>query len=65
MEKALPSSGPDPQQTVRRIEQAVSKTNIFVLGSFQNVQIESQGKSLDGHYQLLWNGPDQWRISAN
>ena len=25
------------------------------------MQIESQGKRLDGRYQLLWNGPDQWR----
>jgi len=58
------SNSPDPQQALRRSEQAVSKTNIFDLTSFQmkaNVQIESQGKRLDGRYQLLWNGPDQWR----
>jgi TonB family protein len=58
------SDSADSQQAVRRIEQAVSKTNIFELTSFQmkaNVQIENQGKRLDGHYQLLWNGPDQWR----
>jgi hypothetical protein len=58
------SNSPDPQQALRRIEQTVSKTNIFDLTSFQmkaNVQIESQGKRLDGRYQLLWNGPDQWR----
>ena len=55
---------PDQQQALRRIEQAVSKTNIFDLTSFQmkaNVQIDNQGKRLDGRYQLLWNGPDQWR----
>ena len=55
---------PDQQQALRRIEQAVSKTNIFDMASFQmkaNVQIDNQGKRLDGRYQLLWNGPDQWR----
>lgn len=25
------------------------------------VQIEEQGKLLNGTYELLWNGPDQWR----
>jgi len=55
---------PDQQQALRRIEQAVSKTNIFEMASFQmkaNVQIDNQGERLDGRYQLLWNGPDQWR----
>lgn len=58
------SDRPDPQQRVHRVEQAVAKTNIFDLGSFQikaNVEIENQGKRLDGRYELLWNGPDQWR----
>jgi TonB family protein len=25
------------------------------------VQIENQGKLIDGSYQLLWNGPEQWK----
>jgi TonB family protein len=57
------SNSPDAQETLRRIEQSVSRTNILDL-SFQmkaNVQILSQGKRLDGHYQLSWNGTDQWR----
>lgn len=52
------------QEAIKKIEQAVAKTNIFELPSFQmkaSVQIESQGKLLDGSYQLLWNGPEQWR----
>ncbi len=52
------------QEVVKKIEQAVAKTNIFELPSFQmkaNVQIESQGKPLDGSYELLWSGPSQWR----
>jgi len=55
---------PDQQQALRSIEKAILKTNIFDLPSFQikaNVQIESKGKHLVGHYELLWNGPDQWR----
>ena len=61
---SLAADRPDQQQALHRIEQAVSKTNIFDLASFQmkaNVQIDNQGKRLDGRYQLLWNGPDQWR----
>jgi TonB family protein len=52
------------QEALKKIEQAVAKTNIFELPSFQmkaSVQIESQGKLVDGTYQLLWNGPAQWR----
>jgi TonB family protein len=52
------------QEAIKRIEQAVSNTNIFELPSFQmkaSVQIETQGKLVDGSYQLLWNGPNQWR----
>jgi TonB family protein len=59
------SNDSDRQQEIfTKIEQAVAKTNIFELPSFQmkaNVQIESQGKLIDGSYQLLWNGPEQWR----
>lgn len=46
------------------IQQAQDKTNIFALPSFRmdaNVRIDNFGKSLDGVYSLLWNGPDQWR----
>lgn len=52
------------QEAIKKIAQAVAKTNIFELPSFQmkaNVQIESRGKLVDGNYQLLWNGPEQWR----
>jgi len=52
------------QVAIKRIEQAVTHTNIFELPSFEmkaNVQIATQGKLTDGIYQLLWNGPAQWR----
>jgi len=52
------------QEAVARLEQAVSKTNIFELPSFAleaDVEIEEQGKFMKGTYELLWNGPDQWR----
>jgi outer membrane biosynthesis protein TonB len=52
------------KEAVSKIEQAAARANIFELSSFRmkaNVQIESQGKLLDGSYQLLWNGPEQWR----
>lgn len=52
------------QEAVTRLEQAVSKTNIFELPSFAmkaDVQIEDHGKLVNGTYELLWNGPDQWR----
>ena len=58
------SDAPGREEAVKKIEQAVSKTNIFALSSFRmkaNVQIESHGKPLNGTYQMLWNGPDQWR----
>jgi TonB family protein len=51
-------------EAVTRLEQAVSKTNIFELPSFlmrADIQIEENGKLVDGTYELLWNGPDQWR----
>jgi TonB family protein len=51
-----------------KLEQAVSKTNIFDLPSFQMkaaVQIDNAGKLLDGSYLLLWNGPEQWREEIN
>jgi TonB family protein len=58
------SDAPGREEPFKKIEQAVSKTNIFELSSFQmkaNVQIESHGKPLNGTYQMLWNGPNQWR----
>lgn len=54
----------DRQEAVRRMEQAVAKTNIFELSSFvmeATVEIDDHGKPISGTYQLLWNGPDQWR----
>lgn len=52
------------QEAIHKIEQAIARTNIFELPSFQmkaDVQIETQGKLVDGSYELLWNGPAQWR----
>jgi len=60
----LASDASDKQEAIKRLEQAVSKTNIFEFPSFQmsaNVQIDSHGKPLDGSYRMLWNGPEQWR----
>jgi hypothetical protein len=62
---SLNASDPEnPQEAVARLQQAVSKTNIFELPSFvmkAKVQIELKGKMVDGTYQLLWNGKDEWR----
>ncbi len=52
------------QEALKKIEQAVANTNIFELPSFRMkaiVQILSMGKLVDGSYELLWNGPEQWR----
>ena len=60
----LASNKPDQQEAIRRMQQAVAKTNIFELPSFvmkAAVEVEIQGKPVEGTYQLLWNGPDQWR----
>jgi Gram-negative bacterial TonB protein C-terminal len=61
----LSASDAATQQAIRaRLEQSIAKTNIFELPSFvmnANVEIENQGKLITGKYQLLWNGPDQWR----
>jgi TonB family protein len=49
------------------IEQAESKTNIFALPSFEMKasvrvdNVDNKGKSLDGSYLLLWDGPERWR----
>jgi TonB family protein len=56
------------QEAINRVEQAVAKTNIFELPSFgmkANVQIENKGRLVDGTYQLMWNGSDQWREEIN
>jgi hypothetical protein len=55
---------PDQQDAMKKLEEAVSKTNIFELPSFQmkaTWQVDRPGKPLDGSYQLLWNGPERWR----
>src|SRR5580704_3068604 len=61
----LKCSDADKQKAIiSRLEQAVAKTNIFDLPSFAmkaNAQIEEHGKLVDGTYQLLWNGPDEWK----
>lgn len=54
----------EQRDALKKLEEAVSKTNIFELPSFQMnaaLQIDSAGKPLDGSYRFLWNGPDQWR----
>jgi TonB family protein len=58
------SNGLNRQEAAACLAEAVSKTNIFELPSFvmkADVQIELGGKLVDGTYELLWNGPDQWR----
>jgi len=43
---------------------AEEKTNIFALAAFSmkaSVRIDNNGKAVEGTYDLLWNGPDQWR----
>ena len=44
------------QEAIQKVDQAAAKTNIFELPSFQmkaNVQIESQGKLVDGRVYRL------------
>jgi TonB-like protein len=58
------SDAVNQQEAIARLQQAVSKTNVFELPSFAmnaNLHIESHGRTMEGTYQLLWNGPDQWR----
>lgn len=58
------SDAAEQQEAMKKLEQAVSKTNIFDLPSFRmtaSVQVENQGEQLEGSYRLLWNGPEQWR----
>jgi TonB family protein len=61
---AFSSDASKQQEGLKAIEDAVAHTNIFELSSFRfkaNVQVEIQGKHTEGIYQLLWNGPEQWR----
>jgi hypothetical protein len=61
---AFSSDAMKQQEGIKAVEDAVAHTNIFALSSFRfkaNVQIEIQGKQTEGTYQLLWNGPEQWR----
>jgi TonB family protein len=52
------------QEGKELVKQAEAKVNIFALPSFEmkaSVRIDNKGKPLEGSYQLLWNGPAQWR----
>jgi len=54
----------EQQEAIKRLELALSRTNILDLPSFQmkaSVLIDIQGKPSEGSYQLLWNGLEQWR----
>jgi len=60
----IASDADQQQEAIVRLEQAISKTDIFELPSFvmkADVQIEDHGKMVSGTYELLWNGPDHWR----
>lgn len=66
----LPGAADASEQraAIEKLEEAVSKTNIFELPSFQlqaTLQIDNAGKPLDGSYRLLWNGPERWREEIN
>jgi TonB family protein len=55
---------PNQQDAIKLLQQAVAKTNIFELPSFAmraNFRVDNHGKQLNGTYELLWNGPDEWR----
>ncbi len=52
------------QEAIARLERAISKTNIFELPSFAmkaDIELEDHGRVVNGTYELLWDGPDQWR----
>jgi Gram-negative bacterial TonB protein C-terminal len=62
--QALGASDMPKQEALSRLEQAVAKTNLFELPSFEinaGVQVDHRGKIVDGTYHLLWNGPGQWK----
>jgi len=53
-----------PADGNKMIEAAVERMNIFDLSSVRmaaNIRVRNRGKTLEGTYELLWNGPDQWR----
>jgi hypothetical protein len=61
---AAPLSAGSHDKDAELINRAVNNMNIFALPTFSmaaKLQIETQGKLLDGDYELLWNGPNQWR----
>lgn len=61
---ATGSDKPDQQAELARLQEAITKTNIFELPSFTlkaSVQVAVNEKFIEGSYQLLWNGPDHWR----
>jgi len=54
----------EQRDAIKTLEEAVSKTNIFELPSFQmkaTLEIDNAGKPLEGTYRFLWNGPEHWR----
>ena len=60
----LIASGKPKVDAAALIEQAAAKTDIFALPSFvmkADISVENRGKTLEGKYQLVWNGPDRWR----
>jgi TonB family protein len=61
------SDTPKQQEVMSQLQQATAKANIFDLPAFSlkaNVQVEVRGKMVDGTYQLLWNGPNQWKTQV-
>jgi TonB family protein len=55
---------PSQEEAVRLLQLAANKSNIFQLSSFSmkaTIQVDVLGKPVDGTYELLWNGADQWR----
>jgi TonB family protein len=58
------SDKPSQQESIELLRQAVAKTNIFELPSFEMkaaVRVLIGGKQADGAYRLQWNGADEWR----
>ena len=60
------SNKSEQQQAIQRVEKAVAKTNLFELPSFEMKAVlqvvDYKGRLIEeGSYELMWNGPDQWR----
>jgi hypothetical protein len=60
------SNKSEQQQAIQRVERAVAKTNLFELASFEMKAVlrvvDYKGRLIEeGSYELMWNGPDQWR----